>query len=96
MVAAHGAADVVSVIQPRRCIGLLLALCLLLSLAGLEVVLARHLWGDARQHGLSKIFDLDVENNVPTWFSSTCLFLCAIALWLIGKIERPRHHPNVS
>jgi len=65
-----------------------------LALAGLEVVVARDLWGAARQFGFSKLFDLNVENNVPTWFSSITLFLCAAALWLTGQLARRRRDAN--
>jgi hypothetical protein len=80
-------------IRPRRWTRLLLTIAVLLGLAGLEVVLAEYFWGDRRQHGLSRVFNLDAENNAPTWFSSICLFLCALLLWLTGKAARLRRDP---
>lgn len=67
-----------------------------LTLAGLEVVVARVWWGDNRQYGFSKLFDLDLENNVPTWFSSVTLFLCAAVLEVIGKLARQRRGQNTN
>lgn len=73
---------------------MLLPIAIFLALAGLEVVVARHFWGATRQYGFSKLFDVNVENNVPTWFSSISLFLCAAALWLTGRLTRLRRDPN--
>jgi hypothetical protein len=37
--------------------------------------------------GLALKFDLDSENTVPAWFSSTCLFLCALTLGFIAAAQ---------
>jgi len=44
--------------------------------------------------GVIPLFDLDDERNIPTWFSSTSLLLCAVCLGLVAAAktrERDRY-----
>ena len=59
----------------------------LLAVAG---QISRFVLGHGTLLGFVQKFNLDAENNVPTWFSSTCLFLCAVALAAITLLERVR------
>jgi hypothetical protein len=46
---------------------------------------------------LRQLFDLDDENNLPTWYSSFLLLLASALLWLCGRRKRadgdPRFRP---
>lgn len=57
-------------------------------LAGLGGQISKHVFHHGYLFGLVPKFDLDVENNVPTWFSSMLLFLCAEMSFLIGYARR--------
>ena len=56
-------------------------------MAGLAVQLSTWFLGHDNLLGFVQKFDLDAENNVPTWFSTICLFLCGIALAAIALTE---------
>jgi len=55
-------------------------------LGGMSVVLARHFFGLDIKAG--QLFKLNMENNLPTWFSSTGLLACAVLLMVISIIKR--------
>ena len=38
-----------------------------------------------------RLFRADGESNIPTWYSSSLLFVCATALALIGNMKLQRH-----
>ena len=38
-----------------------------------------------------RLFDLDRELNLPTWYSSVALLLCAVLLAVVASTERSRH-----
>ena len=40
-----------------------------------------------------RLFSLDKEANVPTWFSSSMLLLCSILLFVIALIKRSNNEP---
>lgn len=58
------------------------------GIVGFGVRYARFILDRGGLWGLSRLFDLDSENNIPTWYSSTALFLCAILLGLIAHQKR--------
>ena len=37
-------------------------------------------------YGLSDLFNLDSENNFPSWFSTIILFNCSLLLYIIYKV----------
>ena len=59
-----------------------------LTLAHGLVVVARFGFGRDHLLGLSRLFDLNIESNVPTWYSSAALVSCALALALTGELKR--------
>jgi hypothetical protein len=44
--------------------------------------------GHGNQFGLLRQFDLNSENNIPTWYSSVALLFCAVLLGIIGFHKR--------
>jgi hypothetical protein len=39
-----------------------------------------------------QLFDLDEENNLPTWFSSFLLLNCSLVLYLFARINRDKNY----
>ena len=60
----------------------LLVICLIF--AGLTTHLASSFTGHPSIFGLVRLFDLDYENNVPTWYQSLTLLFCSILLAAIA------------
>jgi hypothetical protein len=83
----------VLVISPRLIVQVLSVCLLLLIIAALAGQIAEHIFGRNYLLGLAHMFDVNDENNVPTWFSTICLFLCALAAASIGLLERRRKTP---
>lgn len=75
-------------ISPRKVLSLLLAVIGVLVLASLATQVLRFHLGHDYAKGLVPAFFVDRENNVPTWFSTILLFLCAI---LLAVIAAARH-----
>jgi hypothetical protein len=69
----------------RRSLRNLLAGGLLITIAlGFSVVLA--LWLDLRlPRTFFRVFDLDAEANLPTWYSSALMLLSACLLWVVAR-----------
>lgn len=67
---------------------------LILSILNIGLLLLRFFTGHSRLLGLGKMFNMGLEANVPTWFSSTILLICSVLLWIISravKMRRDRH-----
>jgi hypothetical protein len=77
-------------INPRLVVWALSVCASLLVVADLAGLILHWRFGHDYIFGLAQKFDLDQENNVPTWFSTICLFLCAIALSVIALAQRRR------
>jgi len=75
-------------INPKRVVLLLAFIAMFLAFAGLFGQCVRYVAGFNNPWGLVRIFDLDVEESVPTWFSSLLLLLAAAQLFLIGRVQR--------
>jgi hypothetical protein len=52
-------------------------------------VLSLH-WGFEYQKGLVRLFHLDGENNIPSWYSSVMLGLGSLVLAIIARVEQMR------
>ena len=59
-----------------------------LSLAHVGVLLSRFGWGHGRLYGLLPLFDLDQEQNLPTFFSGALFLANAALLALIWRTRR--------
>ena len=78
-------ATIVIALQPT--VRVLLVCMSLLIMAGLAGTVSTWFLGDYTFLRFLRKFDVDMENSVPTWFSTICLFLCAIALAAIALTE---------
>lgn len=78
---------------PERVAGALLMAVFLLAVAGFAARLVDLSLPVDSYRGVREIamrFDLDRENNIPAWYSSTALLGAAFLLGLIGLMERNR------
>lgn len=66
----------------------LFALMALVVGAGLAGELSQHVWSPGHGAGLTRLFSLSYEQNIPTWYSSSLLLACAALLALIAAGAR--------
>lgn len=84
----------VLILRPRTLLSLLSLLALSLLLAHLITQALKYFWGHDYQLGFERLFNLDRENNIPSWYSSSALLLCSALLamiWLAKKQARERY-----
>jgi hypothetical protein len=63
----------------------IIAFLLAADLAG---QIATYRFGHPSVMGLVTLFDLDSETNIPSWYSSSALLVCAVVLALIAAVRR--------
>lgn len=84
------------VISPKRTALLLAGGVILLLLAALPPLLIWRATGHDYLYGWVPLaqaeFDMNGENNVPTWFSSGLLLLAASLLAIVGSVQRAGRH----
>ncbi|GAB4242333.1 MAG: hypothetical protein Kow00121_68170 [Elainellaceae cyanobacterium] len=83
-------------IHPRRLLRALALFVLGLTVVNLAVQTANFFLGYPNLWGLTRLFDVNEENNIPTWYSSTALLICGILLWLISETKRQRGDRHVK
>lgn len=82
-------------ISPARvgvALGVLITALTLASLAG---TYAKYYYLDGQLNGLVRLFNLDAEASLPTWFEALFLFSCALLLAWIGMGQRSAGKPYV-
>lgn len=72
-------------IHPRNLCLSLLAVTILLTVAHLGAMISRYMLGDDFVYGLVDMFDLNLENNIPTVFSTLILVASAVLLTVIAS-----------
>jgi hypothetical protein len=60
-----------------------------LASAGLAVVLLKYVFNHGGLLGFSRLFDLNEEANVPSFYSATILLISAVLLWVTGWTRQP-------
>ena len=73
-----------------RVLGVIACCLVLASIAG---QLTKFLTGHDTVYGLIRLFDLDRENNIPTYFSASLLLLAALLLSIIAALKRKSRDP---
>jgi hypothetical protein len=73
-------------------VGLLILVTGLL-LGGMVTQYIRYAYGADVQLGFVRLFNLEGENNLPSWYSSVALLLCSAALGNIGLQRRHEGNP---
>lgn len=79
--------------RPLALLAAVAALLTAISLAGQLLVVTGTMPGN-RFLELATVFDLNSEANVPSWFQSGLLALCAGVLWTVGERVRRRGMPD--
>lgn len=76
-------------ISPRRIYQFLTLVVVCLTLASLAGQFSKFFLLDHdRLKGLVRLFDVDDENNIPTWYSSSALLVCSILLATIAFAKK--------
>ncbi len=82
------------VFSTKRITRLLAVTVILLTIASFGVQYAKYCLGHGQLLGAVRVFDADREGNIPTWYSSITLLICAALLAVIAafaKEKRNRH-----
>lgn len=86
-------------LQPERVARLLAIVVALLVAAHVAAAITSHVFHHEHAYGLVDTFDLNFENNVPTFFATLLLFTCAMLLGCIARADasavgtnRPSRH----
>jgi len=80
--------DITLTISPKRVTQVLTFVVLCLALASVAGQYSKHVLGHDKLFGLVRLFDLDDEGNIPTWFASASLLFCSVLLAIIGRDRR--------
>ena len=83
-------------IRPGTIARLLGSAAFILVIAYFAGQFAKHVLGHGSLKGLVRLFDLDGENNVPTYFSLFLMIISALLLALITAINKKQNLPYVS
>lgn len=76
------------VLNPRRIAAILLGIVAVLIAASSAGQLIFYYAGHDHAFGFVPRFSLVQEANVPTWYSSTTLLVCAVLLGVVARVER--------
>jgi glucan phosphoethanolaminetransferase (alkaline phosphatase superfamily) len=77
------------IVLQTRTIARVLAICIVLIVcASSAMKVLAVVTGHDTMHGLVRFFDVDEENNLPTWYASATLLFSSFLLALIGAAER--------
>ncbi len=94
--AAPELTPVVIEVVPAKIIGVLLATAVFLVAVGIAVQFSAFILHHDNLLGLVREFDLDLENNTPSWFSTVLILSCAMSLSVIAKAKWDRHDPHAK
>lgn len=78
-------------ISPKRVSRFLLFVVLGLTLANVIGLICRFTLKRPRLLEFLRLFDLDTEGNIPTWYSASALLFCAILLMIISFAKKGLH-----
>ena len=90
-----GTTDLPIRFDARRVVMSLTAVAALLLVAHLTLVAITVVTGHDSVFGLVRLFDLDLENNIPSFFSGGLFLLNALLLWMVGHVPAQRHRSSV-
>ncbi|MBD1866698.1 hypothetical protein H6F95_05130 [Cyanobacteria bacterium FACHB-471] len=75
-------------VQPKRVAQILAVAATSLALISIAGQFAKYFLGKGRLWGLTGLFNVDYENNIPTLFAAFILFLASILLFLVASAKR--------
>jgi hypothetical protein len=83
------------ILTPSRAAGVLAVASGLLLLAHLLVIFVRVELGHPHFFGINRLFDVNLEANIPTLFSTSLFLINGALLFLAGKADRNSTNPFV-
>lgn len=78
-------------IDLRVVLAVLFACCTALTVAGVGAA-----WFSDKEQWKYQLFELNIEANVPTWFSAAQLAFAALLAWSCGALHKSRGLPGVG
>lgn len=75
-------------ISPKKVFVFFLRIILVLLFANVAVVVLKYYFNHEYVYGLSSLFDLNEEKNIPTVYSSIALFFVSVLLLTIASIQK--------
>ncbi len=75
-------------LSPKRVTLALTIVVVCLTLANLAAQFSRYAFGPGHRPGLVRLFDVDQEGNIPTWFASATLLVCSVLLATIAHAKK--------
>ncbi|MGF1567984.1 MAG: hypothetical protein ACFCVD_07920 [Nodosilinea sp.] len=81
-------------VSHRKIIWFLSLFLLGLTLINLAGQIFGYFFDQERLEGLRQLFDVNNENNIPTWFSAINLLFCSVLMWLIATIQQQHKKPQ--
>lgn len=80
----------------RRVVAALLAATAVLTLASAGVQISTYGFNHGGLLGLRRMFDMELEGNVPSWFSGTLLLACSMMFAFVWASGRQRREGNAA
>jgi hypothetical protein len=66
----------------------LLVVVLFLTFASLAGQFSKHVLGHDHLRGFVSLFNVNTEGNIPTWYTSFSILLCAVLLFMIARARK--------
>ena len=85
-----------TIVLPKRLIKILSLVIVGLLLAHVSTQVLKFHFGHNYQLGFELLFNLDRENNFPTWYASSALLLCSAVLTLIWRLRKQQADPDAG
>ncbi|MBD1861037.1 MULTISPECIES: hypothetical protein [Trichocoleus] len=82
------------IISPKRVALLLTGVIGVLLLASLAGSFSTHVLGHGNLFGIVRLFNVDKEGNIPTWYASISLLACSVLLAIIAQAQPKETTPN--
>ena len=80
----------ISLPSARKVAGLFLAVVIFLLVVSMLGQISAHVFGYPKLKGLVPAFYVDLESNIPTWYSSFALAVAALLLLVIAAVKIQR------
>jgi hypothetical protein len=77
-------------IYSKTIVRLLACIIVCLTVASILGQASKFLFGHPALFGLVRLFDVNEENNIPSWYSSISLLFCSVLLGVIATVKSQR------
>jgi hypothetical protein len=80
-------------LSPLKVSLILLTIIICLLVGGMVTQYTRFTYGYETQFGFARLFKLDSENTLPSWYSSVALLISSVTLGIIGLHKKQKAEP---